>query len=155
MFIINIVYFHYSLSKLVNQWFLELLPRMNVYKFNFFLALFIWDSFFYENIARKFVSVNLLWTKYFLIFVCVYFLYYDTLKKVYHNYRNYYHFYLYYFCSLYHSCILFNWFLETNFLTHITIPATKTYMYICILLTLCFVTTYCFSFIVKSCNTDK
>ena len=42
-----------------------------------------------ENMYMYNVLVNLLLVKFILIFVCVYFLYCDTLKKLYHNCRHY------------------------------------------------------------------
>ena len=41
------------------------------------------NFFIVENIARRYVLVNFLLMKYILIFVCVYFLFCDTLKEKY------------------------------------------------------------------------
>ena len=80
--IINIVYFHFSQSKLVKSCTVELLSWMTKIRF---LPTLIYMSlfFFIKNITRKYVLVNLLLMKCILIFVSVYFLCCDTLKKNY------------------------------------------------------------------------
>ena len=86
MFIINIVYTIF-LGQLVKQCFVELLSWIT--NFFFFPALFIpyepisyYSNNLFENIARGYVSVNMLLMKCTLTDVCVYFLYCDTLKNI-------------------------------------------------------------------------
>ena len=86
-YILNIVCFRFSQSKLVKQFFVEYLSRLT--KIRFHIVLIHMNLIFCKDITRKDVLVNLLYMKCFLIFICVYFLYCETQKIIYHNRRHY------------------------------------------------------------------
>ena len=79
--IINIVYFHFSSSILVKECFVELLCRIK--KNDFSPALFISAYFFVISREGMYWSIYCKWNVF--LFVCVYFVYYDTLTKFNHN----------------------------------------------------------------------
>ena len=79
-FIINIVYFHFSETVF---WRIILEDDNNLISSHSYL----YEPIFLMKISQ-YMLVNSLLMKYILVFVWVYFLYYDTLKKLYHNCRH-------------------------------------------------------------------